>query len=162
MASVGDREHERFAFARGCDMDRAAFGERTDAMLDRVLDERREHHGRNASVQERRRHVDQALEARPHADLLYAQESRNELDLVGERSVVVAHPPQRGAQVTCQLREHGAPGAGVALAQTSHVGKGVEQEMRLDLGLQEAQPRLELLLLERGALQLGGGWLLWA
>src|SRR5439155_1202334 len=149
LPGIGDREHEGFAFAGGGEADRAAFGERPDAVLDRVLDQGREHHRRNASLEQRRRHVDRALQPRAHADLLHAQESANELDLVGERSVVVAHPRQRRAQVPGELREHGAPRAGVALAEAPYIGEGIEQEMRLDLRLQEAQPRLELLLLER-------------
>ena len=123
-------------------------------MLDRVLDQGREHHRRNAGAQQRLWHVDQALEARAHSDLLYAEVSRDELDFVGETGVVVAHPRQCSAQIACKLREHGAPCAGIALAEAAHVGQGIEEEMRLDLRLQEAQPRLELLLFERRALQL--------
>ncbi len=69
---------------------------------------------------------------------------------------MVAHPRQRGAQIPRKVREHGAPCARVALAEAPHIGESVEQEMRLDLRLQEAQLRLELLLLECRALQLGG------
>ncbi len=135
MPGIGDREHERFAVAGGRDPDRAAFGERPDAVLDRILDEGREHHRRNTGLEQRCRHVIRALQPRAHADLLHAKESRYELDLVGERNVVVAHPRQRGAQVPGKLSEHGAPRAGVALAEAAHVGKSIEQEMRLDLRL---------------------------
>jgi len=144
-----------FAFAGSGEADRAAFGERPDAMLDRVLDEGREHHRRNASLEQRRRRVDRALQPRAHADLLHAHESRNELDLVGERNVVSRILAARRAD-TGQAGRAWRALRGIALTEAPHVRESVEQEMRLDLRLQQAQLRLELLLLERRSLQLGG------
>ena len=46
---------------------------------------------------------------------------------------------------------------GVGLDQVLHVGERVEEEVRLDLRLQELQPRLEHVLLELVALGLGAG-----
>src|SRR5205814_2868306 len=81
---------------------------------------------------------------------------RNEIDLVSEGGLVLAHPRQRRAQIARELSEHRAARGGVALAKPANVGERVEQEMRLDLRLQQAQARRELLCLERAAAQLRG------
>jgi len=51
-------------------------------VLDRVLDEGREHHRRHARGEQRRRRIDRGLEPRPHADFLHAEVGRDEIDLL--------------------------------------------------------------------------------
>src|ERR671937_832490 len=57
-AGVGDGELERAIGLLRADADGAAFGKRRNAVLDRVLDERREHHRRHARLQQRRWRLD--------------------------------------------------------------------------------------------------------
>jgi len=155
VPGIGDREHQRFVFAGGRDPDRAAFGERPDAVLDRVLDERREHHRGSASLEQRRgtsielaRRAPMRISVRPGRPKRARSSSARETSWSRIRGSAARRYGQ-GARAC-------APRAGVALAQAPHIGESIEQEMRFDLRLQEAQLRLELLLLERCALQLGG------
>src|SRR5207247_9372334 len=78
LAVIRDAERECPAAGLRLYENRAAFGERSDAVLDRVLDEGREHHRRHARGAQRRRSLARAPEPRPQADPRYAGVCRAE------------------------------------------------------------------------------------
>ena len=96
---------------------------------------------RQAEPAQRRGHLDRVLEAVFHPDLDDPHVGVDQVDLVAERVPAVAEPRERRAQVLDERLEHRLRARRVGVHERDHVGQGVEQEVRLDLRLQQAQLR---------------------
>ena len=81
------------------DGDRAALAARVDAVLDRVLDQRDQHHRRERAALERLGHLDREFQARAHAHAVDLEEGARHVDLapeVGGRPRASAAAPRAG------------------------------------------------------------------
>ena len=115
----------------------------------------RQHHRRNFQAAQLGRDVDLERETAAHPDLLHVEERFDQGRLAFQGRRFVAHARQRHLQVTHQVVEHLPTERRVRLVQATHVGQGVEEEMRLDLRLQDLQPRRGHLAVERQPVHLG-------
>ena len=156
-AVVHDVDRELAVDDLGVDLDPAAGGLRLQAVLDRVLHERLQHHRRKYRGPQALRHVDRGLEAFLHAHRHDLQERAREIDLLAERRpATLAHLRHRRAQVADEALLHPGRARGIGADQLVDACERVEQEMRLDLRLQRLHPRLErrpLELLGLGAMR---------
>jgi hypothetical protein len=94
-----------------------------------------------------------------HAHLQQVEVGLDHVELAAEvgGQVGVAHLRNHGAQVLDQGALHGRGARRIGLDQVLDRGQGVEQEVRLDLGLHRLHPGFGQLALHRFALGDGGG-----
>ena len=109
-------------------------------MLDRVLDERLDEKRRQANRERLRRGVDLHLELRAKARLLEGQVALDVLELLGERDEL-AGTGERPAAVVRKGEDQLAGPVRVGADEAGDRVQAVEEEMRLDLGLQGLQLR---------------------
>ena len=103
-----------------------------------------------------RRRIDVQRELEPvgHPHSHELEIGAHELELLAERRRGLVHARHGRAQIRDQAREHLRRLRRARVDERLHVRERVEQEMRLDLRLQEAQPRLERVAFELAALEL--------
>ncbi|MNT26713.1 hypothetical protein D3C72_1623060 [compost metagenome] len=85
----------------------------------------------------------------PHADPDQRQIIAQQLRLLRHRALRGTARRQRCAQIGDEMLEHQRRLLWRGLDQADHVGQGVEQEVRFDLGLQQAHAGFDQLLLRR-------------
>jgi hypothetical protein len=121
-------------------------------VLDRVLDQRLDHHRRELGRQQPFGHRDVDLQAvfHPHLqDLEVGPDHRHLAAEVVRGRMSLAHRRHRGAQQRDQVLLHLARALRVGLDQVVDRGQRVEQEVRLDLRLHRRHARFDDLALER-------------
>ena len=104
LAGVGDRDPQAPAVLGGADGDGAALATRIDAVLDRVLHQRDQHHRREGAALEGVGDVDGELHARAHAHPVDLEEGARHVDLaaeVGARLRASAAAPRAGTGSGC-------------------------------------------------------------
>jgi len=123
------------------DLQCAAFRLRLETVLDRVLDQRLQHHGWEHRRFQAFGDVDDRSQALIHSNGHYFQERARQVQLLTEcRPTAFAHLRHRRAQVADQALLHFRRPLGVGLDQLINARERVEQEMRLDLRLQCFHP----------------------
>ena len=128
-------------------------------MLDRVLDERLQDQPRHFGVERLGIDLELDRQAILEARLLDLEVLLQELQLLLQRDAGRAGAIERQAQQIAQAADHAIGGVGIRVHERRDRVQRVEQEMRLQLGLERAQPRLdqtrfELRLLDRARLRL--------
>ena len=152
-AAVSHPQPGDAAHAFGADLDRAAVLGRVDAVAHRVLRQRQQgHRGQRHRVQ---RVIHAQAVAQPvgqaHAHQLEVGTHQRQFVVQGRLGVVQAR--HGGAQVGDQALQHLGGARRAGFHQGLHVGQRVEEKVRLDLALQQRQPRVHRLLLEPAALE---------
>jgi hypothetical protein len=139
----------------------AALGLAFEAVLDGVLDHRLQHHRREGRAAQALGHAQAHVEAFFHAHLEQVEIGAGHVEFASEvaAQVGVAHLRDHRAQVLDQAALHGRGARRVGLDQVLDRGQGIEQEVRLDLGLHRLHPRFRHLALHRFALGRRGGGL---
>ena len=98
--------------------------------------------------------VQRELQPIGHAHVHELEVRADQLELLAERRGRLVQARHGGAQVGDQAAQHGGGLRRSRVDQRLHVGQRVEQEVRRDLRLQQAQARVERLALELAALEL--------
>ena len=137
--------------------DGAATGLGFQPVLDRVLDQGLQCHRRQRQLLQARRHVNLQVQPRAHADPEDLQVGTGALQLHAQGGHRLVHARQRAAQVLDQVAEHLLGPGRIGAGQHLGVGQGVVEEVRLDLRVQQVQPRHAQFLL--GGVLLRGGLL---
>ena len=127
---------------------RAALGLRLEAVLDGVLDQRLQHHGREVCGAQAFRHVDPRLEALFHAHFQDLEVGPHHVKLAPEVGRLLAHRRHGGAQERDQVLLHLARARRIDLDQVIDARERVEEKMRLDLRLHRRHLRFGELTLE--------------
>lgn len=131
-----------------------AFQPVLDGVLHQRLQQQRRHLQRRQFVRQVQRH----LQPRSHADLHQRQVVVQAREFVGQRVFIGPARGQCAAQEGDQPVQHGLGACRVQTDQHAQIGQRVEQHVRLELALQQAQLRLGGLALSHlGAQGLGRG-----
>ncbi len=123
-------------------------------MLDRILDQRGQHHRRQLGFPELFGHGNAQFEPLAHSSLLHAEVGERQCQFTRERRATTAHLWQCRAQITREVVQHCPALAGIGLVEALDMGQGVEQEMGLDLCVQHPHLRLGHLSFQRNACEL--------
>src|SRR5450631_2002668 len=134
------------------DLKQATLGLRFEAMFYRVFHQGLQHHRWEDRRFQAFRNNDHRLQPSFHSHRHDFQEGAGQIDLLTERRpAAFAHLRHGRAQVADQALLHLRGARRVGLDELVDAGQGVEQEMRLDLGLQRFHARFQ-----HGALELFG------
>jgi len=125
-------------------------------VLDRVLDERDEDRRQHRRIAQGGGKLEGVGQARPEPHLHHAQVAVDHLEFIAERGALGAQPGERAAQEADEVRSKRCGLRRAALRELLHGAERVEQEMRLDLRLDQAQPRCAQLVGEPRSLGVGG------
>jgi hypothetical protein len=123
------RRHRDLAAAQG----------RLDAVLDRVLDEGQQDHGGQLHLFQRARQLQAETQALAQAHLHHLQVGIDQAEFGAQADLLAAHVAHAGAQEVDQVTGQFGGARRTVLGQLLYRAQGVEQEVRLDLGAQQAQ-----------------------
>src|SRR6266700_3772579 len=134
------------------DLKAATVGLRFQAMFDGVFHQGLQHHRWEDRRFQAFRNIHDHLQAVFHSHRHDFHKGAGQIDLLTQRgAATVAHLRHGRAQVANQALLHPGGARRVGLDELVDAGQGVEEEMRLDLGLQRLHARFQ-----RGALELFG------
>src|SRR3569833_1043517 len=131
---VADAQHDVAIAQLARDLDPPGHGAARDAVLERVLDERRELELRHERIQRALAELPRDLDAIGEPRLLDRDVAGHPRELLAERDLTVGRTAERVAQYAPERYQHADGASGLALADDRRDGvQRVEHEMRMDL-----------------------------
>ncbi len=152
-AVVADLDPQLVAVAARADLHQPVAGLRRHPMLDRVLHQRLQDQPRHFGVERLRVDVEAHRQPILEPRLLDLEIFLQELQLLLQRHAGRAGSIERDAQQIAQPADHPIGGVGVGVDERRDRVQRVEQEMRVQLGLERPQPRFDQSRLELRCLQ---------
>jgi len=126
----------------GSDLDLTWMWGGFDAVSDGVFNERLEHEGWNEAGAGARLEVELADETRAEADLLDIEVAVEEAEFILKGRLLAGGLGEGEAQEVGESDEHFLGGSGIFADERDDGVEGVEEKMRLELGLERVEPRL--------------------
>ena len=141
-AVVADFDPELLALPARRNLHESRAGLRRHAVLDRILDERLQNQPRHFGVERLGIDVEPDRQAILEARLLDLEVLLQELQLLLQRDARRARAVERQAEQIAQAADHAIGAVGIGVHERRDRVQRVEEKVRLQLGLERAQPGL--------------------